>query len=376
MNFNLTQIFLSVNLKKNSFKNKTKITLMSETTPSSDKLAIIAGSTCIELANQISIYLNDKKLTERTAQTFANGEPNVEILETVSGKVCFIIQTSLTGQMADNLLETLAISDALYRARAKTVCLVQLLFPGSRQERREYGKYGKAKRRPITARIVADMYTKVAGIKGIVTVHLHAGAIEGFFQGHECFVENLNPAQIVIDYLKEKKIINGNNNQVVLLAPDAGGVGYVSAIAKSLGLSYGIVDKTRTGPGKSEAMNIIGDVNGKLVLLWDDMVDSGNTAIKAAEKAISLGAIDVKLIATHPVLTGNAVQNLVISPFSEIIFTDTVPFSKLNLESLNKFTIIPVAPVLADIIANIFNNKPLEEIVKLKLEEENSVTAG
>ena len=113
MNFNLTQIFLSVNLKKNSFKNKTKITLMSETTPSSDKLAIIAGSTCIELANQISIYLNDKKLTERTAQTFANGEPNVEILETVSGKVCFIIQTSLTGQMADNLLETLAISDAL-----------------------------------------------------------------------------------------------------------------------------------------------------------------------------------------------------------------------------------------------------------------------
>ena len=376
MNFNLTQIFLSVNLKKNSFKNKTKITLMSETTPSSDKLAIIAGSTCIELANQISIYLNDKKLTERTAQTFANGEPNVEILETVSGKVCFIIQTSLTGQMADNLLETLAISDALYRARAKTVCLVQLLFPGSRQERREYGKYGKAKRRPITARIVADMYTKVAGIKGIVTVHLHAGAIEGFFQGHECFVENFNPAQIVIDYLKEKKIINGNNNQVVLLAPDAGGVGYVSAIAKSLGLSYGIVDKTRTGPGKSEAMNIIGDVNGKLVLLWDDMVDSGNTAIKAAEKAISLGAIDVKLIATHPVLTGNAVQNLVISPFSEIIFTDTVPFSKLNLESLNKFTIIPVAPVLADIIANIFNNKPLEEIVKLKLEEENSVTAG
>ncbi len=342
-----------------------------------NKFAIISGCSCEGIAEEIIGYFNSKhsgddkkKLIKRKSKFFKNGEPDVEIEETVRGRVIFFIQTSLTDQFSQNLMETMAISDALYRAGAKSVYLVQLVYPGGRQERRELERRtGKPRRRPITAKIVADMLVEVAGIKGMITVHLHAEAIEGFFERDKCLVENINPAQIFIDHLKAEGIINGNKDNIIVLAPDAGAATNVSAIAEILGVSFGIVDKRRTKPGESEAISIIGNVEGKTVLLLDDMVDSGGTASKAAKKAMEMGAKEIFLIATHAVLTEGAVKNLIDSSFDKIIFTNTIPLPQEVLDRPDRFTILSVGAMLADVIANIYNDKSLEEVVKLHLED-------
>lgn len=333
------------------------------------KLAIVAGSTAGYIAPEIAEYLQTQSLVNCRLGLFPNGDPDILFEETVRGRVVYFIQTSLTGKTAENVFETACAAEAAYRAGAKSVRLVQLLYPAERQDRRELDKNGKPKRRPITAKVVADMLAKVAGIKEVVTIHLHAGQIEGFFTAYECRVEAISSIKLFIEHWRDQGIINGSNDNVMLLSPDAGGVPYVSSIAWFLGLKYGQVDKRRVGAGENEVVEIIGDFVGKTVILCDDMVDSGGTAIKAAEKALEKGAKEIYLSATHPILTGNAVERLIASPFKKIIFTNTVPLPSSVTERPDRFDILSVGPYLAKIIANLFNDQPLEEIVRARVWE-------
>lgn len=337
-----------------------------------DKLALVSGSTCPEIAQEIAKILDERKLLPVKLALFPNSDPDTLFEDTVRGRVVFFIQTSLTGKTAENLFETLAMADAAFRAGAKAVKLVQLLYPASRQDRREPDENGKPKRRPITARIVADSYVKVAGINSVVTVHLHAGQIEGFFKGSECTVENISSTKIFIEYLRRENVINGDKEGVMLCAADAGGTHLVSPIARFLGLNYAIVDKRRIGAGQNEVMHVIGDVEDKIVIIWEDIVDSGGTAVKAADALLAKGAKEVILVATHAVLTGNAVNRLIDSSFKKIIFTNTVPPLKEVIERPDRFTVLSMGPLLADVIANIFNDKSFEEVVRLKLEDSAS----
>ncbi len=332
------------------------------------KFAIICGSTCPEIAAEIAKILG-KELVRCKITKFANGEPDVLIEESVRGKTVFVIQTSLLDEAGDNLLETVAIADALKRAHCYETFLVQLMYPMARQDRREQDKKtGKPKRRPISASIAARMFQDVAGFRGLITMHLHAGQIEGFFDPNKCIVENISPSKIFIKHLKDEGIINGKKN-VMLLAPDVGAASSVSLLSDILNFPpYGIIDKRRSGPGDPEVMNIIGEVKDMIVILWDDMVDSGGTAVKAAQKALNHGAKEVLLIATHPVLSGKAVVTLINSPFSKVIFSNTLPLPEA-LKNDQRFVQLSVAPMLADVIANVYNDQSLEDIVSANTEE-------
>ncbi len=333
---------------------------------------IIAGSSCKAIAKKIAKALG-KKLFDCKIGRFSNGEPDVDLQKSVRGKTIFFIQTSLTGngKMGDGMMETRAVADSLVRASVGKMVLIQLNFPMARQDRREpnpKSKGLKPKRRPISARIAADFFTE-CGFNGVVTMHLHSGQIEGFFDARKCVIDNVNPASIFIKYLHDEKILNGSNENTMLVSPDVGGATFVALLSDILNLPpYAIIDKRRTGPGKSEVMNIIGSVAGKDCILWDDMVDSGGTAATACKKVLDEGANKVILMATHAVLSGKAVTNLLNSKFSKIIFTNTLPLPA-KLKKNSRFVQLSVAPMLADIIANISNDESLEEIVRINTEE-------
>ncbi len=325
--------------------------------------AIASGSTCPGIAMKIAETFG-KKLVKIRIKKFLNSEPDVLIEESVRGKTIFLIQTSLTGDFSGGIMETLVINDALSRAGAKKVILCQLCYPGARQDRREPDENGKPKRRPITAKLFADLIQN-AGIKGIITVHLHSGQIEGFFQPELCRIENISPLNIFVEHLQAQKILNGHNEDVMLLAPDAGAGAAVSKLTRALNLSpYGIVDKDRPKPGQSDIMNIIGNVEGMRVIIWDDMVDTGGTAVKSADKVLDMGAKEVMLLSTHPVLSDNASKKLINSPFSRIVFSDTLPVPGALLQDV-RVTQLSIVPLIADVLANFYNDESLEELVRI-----------
>lgn len=342
-------------------------------------ILIIGGSTCNDgIAVEIAGILGTD-LFPCDIGKFANGEPDIDLKKSVRGKTVFFIQRSLTGngEMGSGMMETRTVADALLRAKVGRMILIQLNFPMSRQDRREFNvksKSLKPKRRPISARVAADFYTE-CGFEDVVTIHLHSAQIEGFFDARKCGIDNINPASVFIDYLHEEGILNGENSDLMLVSPDVGGATFVSLISDILNLPpYAIIDKRRTGPGKSKAMNIIGSVKGKRCILWDDMVDSGGTAVEAAEKVLDEGAKEVMLIATHPVLTGEAVKNLLNSKFSKAIFTNTLPIP-VELKNSPKIVQLSIGPMVARIIANIYNDESLEEIVNINTEFLQSKTA-
>ncbi len=342
------------------------------------KFAIMSSPSCTYIAGEIAKTL-EKNLIKCKIGEFPNGDPDILIKESVRGKTVFFIQTSLTGDgaAAKSLFQTQAVADALYRAGCSVMYLIQLNFPAARQDRREYDSESesfKSKRRPITAKVTAETIEN-AGIRGIVTFHLHSGQIEGFFTARKCFVENISPASIFIEFLKESNILNGSNEDLVLIAPDVGGAAFVSFLSKVLRLPpYVIIDKRRYSAGNSEVVNIIGNVQGKRCILWDDMVDSGGTMVKAAKKVLEQGATEVILIATHAVLSGNAEENLLNSPFVKIIFSDTLPLP-VSFKNDSRFIQLSVGPMLARVIANLYNDESLEEIVRINIETEHRIEA-
>jgi ribose-phosphate pyrophosphokinase len=296
---------------------------------------IFAGSASIEFAKEICKIL-DVPLANADTKRFSDGEISVQIAESVRGRDVFIVQS--TGAPSnDNLMELLIMTDALRRSSASSITAVVPYYGYARQDRKA------APRVPITARLVADMY-ETAGINRVVTIDLHAGQIQGFFN---IPVDNLYGSITFETYIKSKNLKNP-----IIASPDIGGVARARYFAKRMGLDMVIVDKRREKANESEVMNIIGDVKGHDVIMIDDMVDTAGTMVKAATALKNNGATSVMACATHAVLSGKAYENLDHGELDELIVTNT-----LESAPHKKIKVLTVAPLFAEVIRRVYHNE-------------------
>jgi ribose-phosphate pyrophosphokinase len=300
---------------------------------------ILTGNANRPLAQKISDKLG-KTLGHAEVRRFSDGEVFVEIGENVRGRDVYVIQSTCR-PANDTLMELLIIIDALKRASAKEITAVIPYYGYARQDRKV------APRTPISAKLVADLLTS-AGATRVVSMDLHAGQIQGFF---DIPFDNLFSSPVLIDYLKKEIMHEG---EMVLVSPDAGGVERVRAFAKRLNASVAMIDKRRTGPNVAKAMNVIGDVNGKSAIIVDDMIDTAGTLTEAASAVLSHGATKVYACATHGVLSGPAIQRIVDSPIQRVIVTDTIPLSP-EASACSKIVQLSVADILAEAIYRIHN---------------------
>ena len=301
-----------------------------------ERLLLISGNSNRELAERISRVL-DKPLADATIKRFSDGEVWVEINENVRGREVFVIQSTCP-PVNDNLMELLIILDALRRASASKVTAVIPYYGYARQDRKS------APRTPISAKLVANLLT-VAGADRVVTMDLHAGQIQGFF---DIPVDNLYAAPVLLKYIRENY-----GNEITVVSPDAGGVERARAYAKRLGCHLAIIDKRRPSPNEAEIMHVVGEIKGKLAVIVDDMVDTAGTLTKAVEALLENGATEVVAAVTHPVLSGNAVERIKNSPIKELIVTDTIPL-KEEAKKVEKITVLSVSELLGEAIKRIF----------------------
>jgi ribose-phosphate pyrophosphokinase len=271
-------------------------------------MKLVAGNSNRPLAEAISAYL-DIPLAKAQVRRFADMEVFVEIQENVRGEDVFIIQ-STSFPTNDHLMELLIITDALRRASARRITAVIPYFGYARQDRKS------ASRAPISAKLVANLITH-AGVDRVLTLDLHAGQIQGFF---DIPTDNLFSAPTLARDIKDH--LDGGNRMVV--SPDVGGVVRARALAKRIDAQLAIVDKRRERPGESEVMNIIGDVSGRSCILVDDIVDSGGTLVNAADALLANGAKEVYAYITHGVLSGGAVARIAGSRLKELVITDSI----------------------------------------------------
>lgn len=298
-----------------------------------DELKIFAGNSNLPLAREICRNLKIP-LGQATVETFSDGESKVEVKENVRGGDVFVIQsTSAPGN--DNLMEMLLMLDAFKRASAKRITAVIPYFGYARQDRKV------APRVPISAKLVADLIT-TAGASRILTMDLHSGQIQGFFN---IPVDNLYATPVLLQYLKRKL----NRNEVTIVSPDAGGVERARAFATRLNASLAIIDKRRSGPNVVAEMNIIGEVKGQTAILLDDMVDTAGTLTMAAAALKREGAKRIFSCCTHPVLSGPAIQKINNSPLEELIVTNSVPLSP-KAERCRKIKVLSVAHLIGEAI--------------------------
>lgn len=330
------------------------------------KIAIISGSTHEKLANGIAKELGIE-LTSCRINVFANGEIDAEITETIAGSEVFIIETSVTGSVNDNFVESLLLIDAAKRARATKVYLVQPIFPYQRQDRREANKKGRPKRKSVSGKVIANCYQKAVGVDGVVVVKLHSDQIEGFFDNN-CIVESIDPAKLFIQYLKEKGVVKDNYNGIkepIMVAPDVGSAKSTDDFANLLNLEYVLFNKRRIKAGESEVLHIVGDYKDRDCIIYDDMIDTGGTVLKALEKLKDIknqGAKDVYLLATHGVFSKDAIDKLGQSDFTKIVITDSIDNPNI-LKYPDKFDVISLAPLLSSVIKNIYDLESLQGLV-------------
>ncbi len=297
-------------------------------------LRIFTGNSNTELVRKITEQLGTP-LGKSEVRTFSDGEINVEIDESVRGMDVFVVQ-SICNPVNNNLMELLILIDALKRASAERITAVLPYYGYGRQDRKV------VPRAPISAKLVADLIT-AAGASRILTVDLHAGQIQGFFN---IPVDHLFAAPVLLDYLRHLK------DDMVIVSPDAGGVERARAYAKRLNTSLAIIDKRRDAPNVAQVMNIIGDVGGHTAILVDDLVDTGGSLARAAYALTEKGAKRVYACCTHPVLSGQAVKVLSEAPIEEIIVTDTIPLSE-DAKRGSKIRVLSLAGILADAIRRI-----------------------
>ena len=308
-------------------------------------MRIISGNSNPLLAKEISLELKEK-IIDVTVTKFADQEVFVEINENVRGKNIFIIQsTSMPAN--DHLMELLITIDALKRASAQTVTAVIPYFGYARQDR----KVGP--RTPISAKLVADILT-TAGIDRLLTLDLHAGQIQGFF---DIPVDNLYAAPVFTKDIKK----NYQNKDIVVISPDVGGVVRARGIAKRIDGDLAIVDKRRDKANVSEVMNIIGDINGRDCIIVDDIVDTAGTLCNAAEALINSGAKSVSAYITHGVLSGPAVERIKNSKLDELVITDSIAPTKLILDASN-IRILNLAPLIAEAIRRISTDSSVSSL--------------
>ena len=292
-------------------------------------MMIFTGNANIKLANAICDFLG-LPLSTAHVRKFSDGETFVEIGENVRGRDVFIVQpTSMP--VNDHLMELLLMADAMRRASARRITAVMPYYGYSRQDRKV------APRVPISAKVVAEMLMAV-GVRRVLTMDLHAGQIQGFFN---IPVDNLYAAPVLLKNISEKF----EGKKVVMVSPDAGGTERTRAFAKRLGLDLAIIDKRRARANESEAMNVIGDVANKSAILLDDMVDTAGTLCAAADILIKAGANDVHAYCSHAVLSGPAVDRISESKIETLCVTDTIPLQDAA-QNCSKIKVLSVAELL------------------------------
>ena len=300
---------------------------------------ILSGTANRPLAERICEKLG-KPLGHAESRRFSDGEIFVEIGENVRGRDVYLIQSTCR-PVNDTLMELLIMIDALKRASAKEITAVVPYYGYARQDRKV------APRTPISAKLVADLMT-AAGATRVVSMDLHAGQIQGFFN---IPFDNLFSSPVIHDYIKTNI---ANLGEVVMVSPDAGGVERARAYAKRLNAGVAMIDKRRTGPNVAKAMNIVGDVQGKVAVILDDMIDTAGTLTEAARAVLDHGATEVYAAATHGVLSGPAVERIQGSAIKQVIITDTIPLSAESA-ACSKIVQLSVAKILAEAIYRIHN---------------------
>ncbi|MGQ0666145.1 MAG: ribose-phosphate diphosphokinase [Nitrospiraceae bacterium] len=308
------------------------------------ELKIFSGNANPALAQEISAYLG-QKLGEATVASFSDGEIRVKIDENVRGADVFVVQ-SCCQPVNDSLMELLIIIDALKRSSANRITAVIPYFGYARQDRKDQPRV------PITAKLVADLIT-TAGTDRVLTMDLHAGQIQGFFNVP---VDHLYALPVLLDYITKKKITD-----LVVVSPDAGGVERARAFAKRLQANLAIIDKRREGPNQAQIMNIIGDVHGKSVLLLDDMVDTAGTIVQGAQACADQGAREVWTACTHAVLSGPALDRLQKSCISQMVVTNTIPLRGKE-QVCPKLHQLSVAPLLGEAIRRIHEDESVSSL--------------
>ena len=309
------------------------------------KVCIFSGNANPQLAQAIATFLETPLAKSKTTR-FSDGESFVEINENVRGVDAFVIQPTCS-PVNDNVLELLIMCDALRRASAGSINAVIPYYGYARQDRKV------APRTPITSKLVADLI-QAAGVTRVVTVDLHAGQIQGFFN---IPVDHLYAMPVVLeDYLKKNF-----DASAVFVSPDAGGVERARAYSKRLNASLAIIDKRRERANESEVMNLIGDVKGRPCVVLDDIIDTAGTLCNAAKALTQKGATKVVGVATHGVLSGPAIQRIIESPLAEVIVTDTIPLSDAARDS-GKIKQVSIAKLLGEAIKRIHSSDSVSSL--------------
>jgi len=294
--------------------------------------SVFSGNSNPDLVKKICAYLNIQ-LGESKIATFSDGEIQIEINDNVRLRDIFVIQ-STCAPVNKNLVELLLMIDAIKRSSARRITAVLPYYGYARQDKKV------APRVPISAKLIANLIT-TAGAHRVITMDLHAGQIQGFF---DIPVDNLFAAPVILDYIR--KFFSGN---LVIVSPDAGGVERARAFAKRLDAELAIVDKRREAPNKAKAMALIGDVADKIVIILDDMVDTAGTLTEAAAAIMENGAREVYACCAHPVLSGPAIERIEQSPLKSVIVTDTIPL-KPEATASNKFKVLTIADLIGEAI--------------------------
>ncbi|HEY3887690.1 MAG TPA: ribose-phosphate pyrophosphokinase [Caulobacteraceae bacterium] len=309
-------------------------------------MKLLAGNSNRTLAEAIAAYLG-LPLTKAQMRRFADNEVFIVIDENVRGEDVFVIQ-STSYPANDNLMELLICIDALTRASARRITAVMPYFGYARQDRKTGG------RTPISAKLVANLITR-AGADRVLTVDLHAGQIQGFF---DIPTDNLVATPVLSEDIREHYRHAG---ELLIVSPDVGGVVRARALGNRLDTDIAIVEKRRPAPGQSEVMNIIGDVSGRRCILFDDIVDSAGTLCTAAQALIDNGAIEVAAYVTHGVLSGAATERVRASALKELVVTDSIE-APLHVQDCDRIRVVSIAPLIGEAIRRIANEESVSTL--------------
>jgi len=310
-------------------------------------MKLLTGNSNKNLSQKISKYLKNR-LVNSSIRKFSDGEIYIEINENIRGNSIFIIQ-SVSSPANDNLMELLLCIDALKRSSAKNITAVIPYFGYARQDRKV------VPRTSISAKLVSNLITK-AGADRIVTIDLHSGQIQGFF---DIPVDNLFATPIFARHIKKKL----KTKNLICVAPDVGGTARARALGKMLHVELAIVDKRRPAPGKSEVMNVIGNVKGKTCILVDDIIDSGGTIVNAAAALKKRGAKDVHVYVTHGVLSGNAIDKIKKSNIKNLVITDTIDNSN-KAKNTKNIEVLTISNLVGEAIKRISNSTSVSDLFK------------
>ena len=310
-------------------------------------MKLLTGNSNKNLSLKISKFLKNK-LVNSSIKKFSDGEIYIEIHENIRGNSIFIIQ-SISSPANDNLMELLLCIDALKRSSAKNITAVIPYFGYARQDRKV------VPRTSISAKMVSNLITK-AGADRVVTLDLHSGQIQGFF---DIPVDNLFATPIFARHIKKR--IKTNN--LICVAPDVGGTARARALGKMLNVGLAIVDKRRPSPGKSEVMNVIGNVNNKTCIIVDDIIDSGGTIVNAAKILKKKGAKDVHVYVSHGVLSGSAVDKIKNSKIKNLVITDTIDNSE-KVKKAKNIEILTISNLVGEAIKRISNSTSVSDLFK------------